>query len=97
MPTEVIRAESAERSSAALGAADFGAFGGKKKEPTTSYPDGAGDICPLDAWGRSFRVRVPGPIHRSGWDLYSLGANGMDEQGDGDDLIVGETVHGEAR
>lgn len=46
----------------------------------------------LDAWGRLLVYRCPGPIHRRGWDLYSLGGNGVDEQGRGDDLLVGEDI-----
>jgi type II secretory pathway pseudopilin PulG len=46
----------------------------------------------LDAWGNPIRYRSPGPIHRHGWDLYSVGPNGIDERGQGDDIIVGEDV-----
>ena len=44
----------------------------------------------VDAWNRPILYRCPGPVHRHGWDLYSVGPNGLDEQGDGDDLVVGE-------
>jgi hypothetical protein len=45
-----------------------------------------------DAWGRRIIYRSPGPVHRHGWDLYSVGPNGIDEQGRGDDILIGEDV-----
>lgn len=45
-----------------------------------------------DAWGRTFLYRSPGPCHGGGWDVYSVGPNGIDERGAGDDLLVGENV-----
>jgi hypothetical protein len=47
---------------------------------------------PLDAWGFPLRLMAPGPIHKHGWDLWSVGPNGIDERGDGDDLVVGEDI-----
>jgi hypothetical protein len=44
---------------------------------------------PRDGWGRPLRYRCPGPIHPRGWDLYSVGPNGIDEHGLGDDILVG--------
>jgi hypothetical protein len=49
----------------------------------------------MDAWNHPIIYRCPGPIHRHGWDLYSVGPNGIDEQGDGDDILVGEDVASE--
>lgn len=46
----------------------------------------------MDAWGNLIRYRCPGPNHKNGWDLWSVGPNGIDEQGAGDDLLVGEDV-----
>ncbi|MEZ0230718.1 MAG: type II secretion system protein GspG [Planctomycetota bacterium] len=43
-----------------------------------------------DAWGQPFVFRCPGLVHRTGWDLYSVGPDGIDERGGGDDLLVGE-------
>jgi hypothetical protein len=40
-----------------------------------------------DAWGRPIRYRCPGVRYK--WDFSSLGANGQDEVGGGDDLVVG--------
>jgi hypothetical protein len=51
----------------------------------------SGDV-PLDGWGQHLVFRSPGPAHRHGWDLYSVGPNGIDEQGLGDDLLVGEDL-----
>ena len=45
-----------------------------------------------DAWGNLIRYRCPGPVHKRGWDLWSVGPNGVDEQGQGDDILVGEDV-----
>lgn len=45
-----------------------------------------------DSWGRPFVVRSPGVVHRSGWDIYSTGPNGLDEEGEGDDILVGEDL-----
>jgi hypothetical protein len=42
-----------------------------------------------DAWGRELVYRCPGPVHKNGWDLYSLGPNGEDDGGVGDDIGVG--------
>jgi len=45
-----------------------------------------------DGWGNPIIYRCPGPVHRHGWDLYSFGPNGVDEQGGGDDILMGEDV-----
>lgn len=45
-----------------------------------------------DGWGCPLIYRAPGPVHRRGWDLYSVGPNGIDEQGKGDDVLIGEDV-----
>ncbi len=45
-----------------------------------------------DEWGQPLRIQVPGPIHKRGWDVWSCGPNGIDEQGGGDDILVGEDV-----
>ncbi len=54
--------------------------------PSETYPDGvyAGKTLPNDPWGRRYLYR------RSGGDflLYSLGPNGLDESGQGDDITV---------
>jgi general secretion pathway protein G len=39
-----------------------------------------------DAWGRPIRYRCPGLVNRNGFDLYSLGPNGRDDGGSGDDI-----------
>lgn len=46
-------------------------------------------VSEKDAW---LRYRSPGPVHRRGWDLWSVGANGVDEEGQGDDLLVGADI-----
>ena len=47
---------------------------------------------PADGWGRTLRLQCPGPVHRVGWDIWSVGPNGVDEHGKGDDILVGEDV-----
>ena len=46
----------------------------------------------VDGWGHPILYRCPGPVHGHGWDLYSVGANGIDERGGGDDILIGEDV-----
>jgi hypothetical protein len=46
----------------------------------------------VDAWGQPLLFRCPGRQHPHGWDLYSVGPNGRDELGSGDDILVGEDV-----
>ncbi len=53
-------------------------------------PTALGVTKQLDAWEAPLVYRSPGPVHRNGWDLYSVGPNGVDEQGKGDDILVGE-------
>lgn len=47
-------------------------------------------VSDVDAWGHSLRYRSPGRVYRTGWELYSVGANGTDEEGEGDDILVGD-------
>jgi len=51
----------------------------------------SGDPRARDVWGHPIRFQAPGPIH-SKWDLWSVGPNGIDELGGGDDILVGEDV-----
>ncbi|MEZ0227831.1 MAG: hypothetical protein ACAI25_04345 [Planctomycetota bacterium] len=44
----------------------------------------------VDGWGGRIHLRVPGPVHKRGWDLWSPGPNGVDEEGQGDDVVIGE-------
>ncbi|HZU99060.1 MAG TPA: type II secretion system protein GspG [Planctomycetota bacterium] len=43
----------------------------------------------MDLWGHKLRWRCPGRVHPKGWDLYSIGPNGEDEEGAGDDILIG--------
>ncbi len=45
-----------------------------------------------DRWGNPLLCRSPGPVHTRGWDLWSTGPNGVDEDGHGDDIIIGADV-----
>lgn len=42
---------------------------------------------PTDSWGNQFIYRYPATLkHDQPWDLYSVGENGKDESGKGDDI-----------
>jgi hypothetical protein len=43
----------------------------------------------VDGWGNPIRYRCPGPVHKKGWDLWSCGPNGKDDEGTFDDILVG--------
>jgi len=45
-----------------------------------------------DAWGRPLIFRCPGPVHPRGFDLYSMGPNGIDDLGEGDDILLGDDI-----
>ena len=51
-----------------------------------------GFISATDGWGNPLRYRCPGVVHKHGWDVYSCGPNGKDDQGTFDDICVGEDV-----
>ncbi|MEZ0229822.1 MAG: hypothetical protein ACAI25_14440 [Planctomycetota bacterium] len=51
---------------------------------------------PTDAWRQPIRYRSPGPVHKRGWDLWSVGPNGVDDEGRGDDVVLGEDADGVA-
>ncbi|MBK8792356.1 MAG: hypothetical protein IPN59_04230 [Holophaga sp.] len=42
---------------------------------------------PQDGWGRPLRLRVVGVAPNQAWQVQSLGGNGVDENGAGDDLV----------
>jgi hypothetical protein len=45
-----------------------------------------------DGWDHPIRYRCPGVVHRRGFDFYSCGPNGKDDEGTFDDLVEGEDV-----
>jgi len=47
---------------------------------------GPGIVYFVDSWGHPIRYRVPGSRSGIEFDLYSMGENGIDEGGGGDDL-----------
>lgn len=47
---------------------------------------GSGITLFVDSWGHSIRYLVPGQRSGLEFDLYSIGVNGIDEGGTGDDL-----------
>ena len=49
-------------------------------------------LVACDAWGNPIIFRRPGFVHPKGFDLYSVGPNGIDEHGAGDDIVVGDDV-----
>jgi hypothetical protein len=44
----------------------------------------------LDYWGNRFIYRFPGEISGRNYDLYSVGPNGVDDGGGGDDVIMSQ-------
>ena len=46
----------------------------------------------VDGWGNPVHYRCPGPVHKNGFDVWSCGPNGKDDQGTFDDILVGEDV-----
>jgi hypothetical protein len=50
---------------------------------SSTGPDGT----PLDPWNRPLIYRVPGELSGNDYDLYSMGPNGLDEGGGGDDIL----------
>ncbi|HKX46496.1 MAG TPA: type II secretion system protein GspG, partial [Planctomycetota bacterium] len=55
-------------------------------EPSADFPEGflGGGALPVDAWGRALRYRPA--ADGSAYELWSTGANGVDEEGAGDDV-----------
>ena len=55
-------------------------------QKTPAYPGGylEGGSVPQDAWGQAFVYA----LSDSGYTLWSIGANGIDDGGAGDDLTV---------
>jgi hypothetical protein len=49
-------------------------------------PDIPPSVVVLDGWGRPIRAAVPG-LNGASWTLWSCGPNGVDERGEGDDLV----------
>lgn len=43
----------------------------------------------VDAWNNPRHYRSPGPMHRRGFFVLSCGPNGIDEEGAGDDILMG--------
>jgi len=54
----------------------------------------AEDLALCDAWAQPIRFCCPGPIHKNGFDLISAGPNGVFEDGQGDDIVVGGDLPG---
>lgn len=42
---------------------------------------------PVDPWGNAFRYRYPGTHNTGAYDIWSVGPNGIDESGEGDDIV----------
>lgn len=41
---------------------------------------------PIDPWGNPYRYRYPGVHNIGSYDIWSVGPNGIDENGEGDDI-----------
>jgi hypothetical protein len=46
---------------------------------------------PKDAWKREFFYTYPGQHNEGSYDLWSAGPNGVDDQGENDDVVNWET------
>ncbi|MCL2640902.1 MAG: type II secretion system major pseudopilin GspG [Phycisphaerales bacterium] len=44
------------------------------------------DVAPRDGWDQPFMYICPGVKNPKSYDLWSIGANGIDENGEGDDI-----------
>jgi hypothetical protein len=57
-------------------------------ESTKNYPNGFldDDVVPVDGWGNDFRY-VPADDFKS-YQLWSVGPDGVDQNGSGDDLVL---------
>ena len=47
---------------------------------------GPGIVDFIDAWGHAVLYRMPGRVNKDSFDVYSMGPNGRDEGGTGDDI-----------
>ena len=67
----------------------YGLAGGMYWGYNGPYWTGSSDAAnrPVDAWGRPMRLRVAGIAPNQTWQVQSLGSNGVDENGAGDDLV----------
>jgi hypothetical protein len=66
-------------------------FGG---EPAWPFDNVVGTL--RDSWGRELVFRCPSRRKEAIFDLYSVGPNGIDEQGNGDDITCGTSADFEA-
>lgn len=57
--------------------------------PPSAADEPARILC--DGWGTPVRVQIKGPVHKDGYDVWSCGPNKLDEQGLGDDVLIGES------
>ena len=44
------------------------------------------DTVPVDGWGNPFQYRCPGSVKSRPYEIWSWGANKIDESGEGDDI-----------
>lgn len=61
------------------------------RQAPTGLPSGAwrgpySKDDPVDPWGNPYRYRYPGTHNIGGYDIWSVGPNGVDENGEGDDI-----------
>ena len=60
------------------------------KEPGWPFDNVGGTI--RDSWGRELVFRCPSKRTEAIFDLYSVGPNGVDEGGGGDDITCGDSA-----
>jgi general secretion pathway protein G len=51
-----------------------------------SYKDGLLEDVPKDPWGQEYKYRFPSQKSKKSFDLWSIGPNGIDDNGGGDDV-----------
>lgn len=64
--------------------------------PTGGEPQEFLEEIPRDAWNRDFIFRVPGESVGRRYDLYSMGSNGVDDRGQGDDVVPSGARRGDS-
>lgn len=51
-----------------------------------NYKTGLLEDLPKDPWGMEYKYRLPAQKSKKAYDIWSVGANGVDDNGDGDDI-----------
>jgi hypothetical protein len=71
---------------------DVRALYGWVKRVALVFEDDWKEGRPVDAWGQVLKYRFPSRRPEQFFELYSVGPNGIDEAGDGDDIRAGQAL-----